>query len=98
MLCSPTKARVTRAARTRAESSVHAPTVHRIGRARRPRGGSMRVAPAPGAAELEPDVNVATLPTGRVPAPVREPELAGEALPLYLQEIGRVSLLTGPEE
>jgi RNA polymerase primary sigma factor len=29
---------------------------------------------------------------------VREPDTAGEALPLYLQEIGRVGLLTGPEE
>jgi RNA polymerase primary sigma factor len=32
-------------------------------------------------------------------APPREaPEQVGEALPLYLQEIGRVSLLTGPQE
>jgi len=31
-------------------------------------------------------------------APVREPEQVGEALPLYLQEIGRVSLLSGPQE
>jgi RNA polymerase primary sigma factor len=30
--------------------------------------------------------------------PVREPEQVGEALPLYLQEIGRVSLLSGPQE
>src|SRR4030095_10378104 len=30
--------------------------------------------------------------------PVREPEQVGEALPLYLQEIGRVKLLTGPDE
>jgi RNA polymerase primary sigma factor len=34
-----------------------------------------------------------------VPDPqVREPEQVGEALPLYLQEIGRVALLTGPQE
>ena len=32
------------------------------------------------------------------PAAVREPEQVGEALPLYLQEIGRVKLLTGPDE
>src|SRR4051794_13507322 len=32
------------------------------------------------------------------PAPTREPEQVGEALPLYLQEIGRVKLLTGPDE
>ncbi len=31
-------------------------------------------------------------------APVREPEQVGEALPLYLQEIGRVKLLTGADE
>jgi RNA polymerase primary sigma factor len=31
-------------------------------------------------------------------APVREPEQVGEALPLYLQEIGRVSLLSGSDE
>src|SRR5919109_636853 len=31
------------------------------------------------------------------PAP-REPEQVGEALPLYLQEIGRVKLLTGADE
>ena len=30
--------------------------------------------------------------------PVRELEQVGEALPLYLQEIGRVSLLSGPDE
>src|SRR5262249_10571001 len=30
--------------------------------------------------------------------PFREPEAVGEALPLYLQEIGRVGLLSGPEE
>jgi RNA polymerase primary sigma factor len=29
---------------------------------------------------------------------IRDTELAGEALPLYLQEIGRVSLLTGADE
>ncbi len=31
-------------------------------------------------------------------APTREPDQVGEALPLYLQEIGRVSLLSGPQE
>lgn len=31
-------------------------------------------------------------------APPREPEQVGEALPLYLQEIGRVALLSGPQE
>jgi RNA polymerase primary sigma factor len=30
--------------------------------------------------------------------PTREAEQVGEALPLYLQEIGRVSLLSGPQE
>src|SRR5438045_3020269 len=66
--------------------------------ARRVRGGSMRIAPAPTATSLDPDADVASLPAGRRAAPAREPELAGEALPLYLQEIGRVSLLTGAEE
>jgi len=34
-----------------------------------------------------------------VPDPrMREPDQVGEALPLYLQEIGRVALLTGPQE
>jgi RNA polymerase primary sigma factor len=34
-----------------------------------------------------------------VPEPqAREPDQVGEALPLYLQEIGRVALLTGPQE
>ena len=31
-----------------------------------------------------------------VEPPVRESDGAGEALPVYLQEIGRVPLLTGP--
>src|SRR5438093_4518427 len=31
-------------------------------------------------------------------APTKEAEQVGEALPLYLQEIGRVALLSGPQE
>jgi RNA polymerase primary sigma factor len=48
---------------------------------------------------MEPDViieeEVTTVPEPRLRG---EPEQVGEALPLYLQEIGRVHLLTGPQE
>ncbi len=58
----------------------------------------MRIAPAPSAVDAEHDADRPSLPAGRTAPTVREAELAGEALPLYLQEIGRVSLLTGAEE
>jgi RNA polymerase primary sigma factor len=45
-----------------------------------------------------PELAVATVAPEPAPTPVRETELAGEALPLYLQEIGRVSLLTAAQE
>jgi RNA polymerase primary sigma factor len=58
----------------------------------------MRIAPVASAVDAEPEADRPSLPAGRAAVPAREAELAGEALPLYLQEIGRVSLLTGAEE
>src|SRR5437764_13812107 len=43
---------------------------------------------------MEEDVAPAPEPQPRA----ADPEQVGEALPLYLQEIGRVRLLTGPQE
>jgi RNA polymerase primary sigma factor len=58
----------------------------------------MRIAPAATVVDADEVPARPTGPTRRATAPAKEAELAGEALPLYLQEIGRVSLLTGAEE
>src|SRR3954469_6653920 len=58
----------------------------------------MRIAPAATVVDADEAPVRPTVPARRAAAPAKEAELAGEALPLYLQEIGRVSLLTGAEE
>jgi RNA polymerase primary sigma factor len=58
----------------------------------------MLIAPAPSSGD---PANGALIPASRpehAPGPLPDSEPAGEALPLYLQEIGRVPLLSGPEE
>ena len=58
----------------------------------------MLIAPAPSSGD---PASGALVPANRPEpgsAPLHDSEPAGEALPLYLQEIGRVPLLSGPEE
>ena len=49
----------------------------------------MRIAPAPSAIETDQAAARPGRPAGRTTAPAREAELAGEALPLYLQDAVR---------
>ncbi len=58
----------------------------------------MRIAPAASPAAHAPGTALPDVPPEAAGAPLRESEVAGEALPLYLQEIGRVALLTAAEE
>jgi RNA polymerase primary sigma factor len=57
----------------------------------------MHVAPAAGSKDAVSQTVIDETRSEPV-LPFREPEAVGEALPLYLQEIGRVGLLSGPEE
>jgi RNA polymerase primary sigma factor len=58
----------------------------------------MLTAPAPSSGDPAAGALLANARSEPGASSVRDTELTGEALPLYLQEIGRVTLLTGPEE